>query len=66
MTIEHKVWENQLAVRGYNPTYWLVYEEDCGSPNRGARVTTLCIRRGSLASHPPLHFSLVVAERLPP
>jgi hypothetical protein len=32
VTIKHKVWENQLAARVYNPTYWLVYEEDCGSP----------------------------------
>jgi hypothetical protein len=45
-TVKHKVWENQLAARGYDPTYWLVYEEDCGSPTRGARVATLCIRRG--------------------
>jgi hypothetical protein len=50
MTVKHKVSEKQLAARGYDPTYWLVYEEDCGSPTRGARVATLCIRRGSQAS----------------
>jgi hypothetical protein len=33
MTVKQKVWENQLAARGYDPTSWLVYEEDCGSPN---------------------------------
>jgi hypothetical protein len=66
MTVEHKVWENQLAARGCDPTYWLVYEEDFGSPTRGAQVATLCIRRGSSASRTPLPFSLVTAERLPP
>jgi hypothetical protein len=24
MTVEHKVWENQLTARGYDPTSWLV------------------------------------------
>jgi hypothetical protein len=66
MTIEHKVWGKQLAARGYDPTSWLTYEEECGSPTWGARVATLCIRRGSPASHAPLPFSLVTAERLPP
>jgi hypothetical protein len=67
MTVEHKLWENQLAsTRGYDPTYWLVYEEDYGSPTPRARVTTLCIRRGSSASRTPLPFSLVAAECLPP
>jgi hypothetical protein len=32
LTVKHKVWKNQLAARGYDPTSWLVYEEDCGSP----------------------------------
>jgi hypothetical protein len=31
MTVGHKVWEKQLFARGYDPTSWLVYEEDCGS-----------------------------------
>jgi hypothetical protein len=66
MTVKHKVWEKQLAARGYDPTSWLVYEEDCGSPTRGSRVETLCIRRGSSASRTPLPFYLVAAERLPP
>jgi hypothetical protein len=35
MTIRHKVWENQLCARGYDPASWLVYEEDCGLPTRG-------------------------------
>jgi hypothetical protein len=46
MTVEHKVWEKQLASRGYNPTAWLIYEEDFRSPTGGARVATLCICRG--------------------
>jgi hypothetical protein len=50
MTIGHKVWEKQLFARGCDPTYWLVYEEDCGSTTRGGRVATLFIRRGSSAS----------------
>jgi hypothetical protein len=29
MTIRHKVWEYQLFARGYDPTSWVVYEEDC-------------------------------------
>jgi hypothetical protein len=66
MTIDHKVWEKHLVARGYDPTSWLVYEEDSGSPTRGARVATLCIRRGSPASCTPLPLSLVAAERLPP
>jgi hypothetical protein len=66
MIIEHKIWEKQIAARGYDPPSWLVYEEDCGSPTQGARVATLCIRRGSPASRTPLHFSLVAAEHLPP
>jgi hypothetical protein len=41
MTVEHKVWEKQFAARGYDPTSWLTYEEDCGSPTLGARVATL-------------------------
>jgi hypothetical protein len=53
MTVKHKVWVNQLTARGYDPTSWLVYEEDCGSPTGGSRVTTLCIRRGSSASRTP-------------
>jgi hypothetical protein len=24
MTVKHKVWENQLAARGYDPASWLV------------------------------------------
>jgi hypothetical protein len=36
MTVGHKVWEKQLSARGYDPISWLVYEEDCGSPNQGA------------------------------
>jgi hypothetical protein len=51
--IEHKVWEIQLAARGYDPTSWFIYEEDCGSPIRGSRVATLCIRRGSPDSRTP-------------
>jgi hypothetical protein len=35
MTIEHQLLEKQLAVLGYDPTSWWVYEEDCGSPTRG-------------------------------
>jgi hypothetical protein len=66
MTVKHKVWGKQLASRGYDPTSWLVYEEHCGSPTRGARLETLCIRRGSPASRTPLPFSLVAAEHLPP
>jgi hypothetical protein len=65
-TVGHQVWEKQLFARGYDPTSWLVYEEDCGSPTRGARVATLCIRRGSSASSVSLPFSLLAAERLPP
>jgi hypothetical protein len=65
-TLEQKIWENQFAVRRYDPTSWLTYEEDCVSPTRGARVATLCVRRGSSASHSPLPFSLVATERLPP
>jgi hypothetical protein len=66
MTVRHKLWENQLAARGYDPTSWLDNEEDCGLPTRGARVATLCIIRGSSASRTPLPFSLVAVERLPP
>jgi hypothetical protein len=29
MTVGHKVYENQLSVRGCNPTSWLVYEANC-------------------------------------
>jgi hypothetical protein len=47
MTVGHKVWEKHISARGYEPTSWLVYEEDCGSPTRGSRVATLCIRRVS-------------------
>jgi hypothetical protein len=36
MTVEHKVWEKQLVARGYDPTSWLVHEEDGGSPTREA------------------------------
>jgi hypothetical protein len=36
MTVGHKVWEKQLFARGYDPTSWLVYEEDCRSPTRRA------------------------------
>jgi hypothetical protein len=39
-TVQHKVWENQLFVWGYDPTFWLVYEEDCESPTRGVRVVS--------------------------
>jgi hypothetical protein len=53
MTIRPKVWEKQLSARGYDHTSWLVYEEDYGSPTRGARVETLCIHRGSSASRTP-------------
>jgi hypothetical protein len=35
MTVGHKVWGKKLFARGYDPTSWLVYEEDCGSPTRG-------------------------------
>jgi hypothetical protein len=38
MTVGHKVWDKQLFVRGYEPTSWLVYEEDCGSPTRGGPI----------------------------
>jgi hypothetical protein len=65
-TVGHKVWGKHLFVRGYDPTSWLVYEEDCESPTRGARVATLCIRRGSSASSISLPFSLVAVERLLP
>jgi hypothetical protein len=47
MTVGHKLWENQLSARGYDPTFWLVYEEDYRLPAQGARVATLCIHRGS-------------------
>jgi hypothetical protein len=40
ITVEHKVSEKQLAARGHHPTSWLTYEEDCGSPTRGAQVAT--------------------------
>jgi hypothetical protein len=53
MTIEHKVWEKHLSTRGYDPTSWSVYEEDCGSPTQGARVATLCIHRGHQPLAPP-------------
>jgi hypothetical protein len=66
MTVGPKVWENQLFARGYDPSSWLVYEEDCGSPTRGGRVSTLCIRRASSASSASLPFYLLAAERLPP
>jgi hypothetical protein len=66
ISVGHKVWGKQLFVQGYDPTSWLVYEEDCGSPTRGARVATLCICRGSSASSVSLPFSLVEAEQLPP
>jgi hypothetical protein len=66
MTVEHKVWEKQLDVRGYDPNSWLVYEENYGSPTRGSRVATLCIRRGSSASCTPLPFYLIATERLLP
>jgi hypothetical protein len=56
MTVGHKVWENQLFARGYDPTSRLVYGEDCGLPTRGARVATLCIQRGSSASSISLPF----------
>jgi hypothetical protein len=46
MTVGHKLWEKQLFARGYDPTSWLVSEEDCGSPTWGGRVATLGIRRG--------------------
>jgi site-specific DNA-cytosine methylase len=65
-TVGHKLWENQLFARGYDPTSWLNYDEDCGAPTRRARVATLCIRRGSSPSRTPLPFSLVEAEQLPP
>jgi hypothetical protein len=64
MTVKHKVWEKKLAAWGYDPTSWLIYEEDCGSPTRGAKVATLCIHRGSSASRTPLPFYLVTVERL--
>jgi hypothetical protein len=35
MTVGHKVWEKQLFARGYDPTSWLVYEEEYGPPTRG-------------------------------
>jgi hypothetical protein len=66
MTVGHKVWENQLSARGYDPTSWLVYEEDCGSPTQGSRVATLCIQSCSSASIISPPFSLVAAERLLP
>jgi hypothetical protein len=66
MTVGHKVWEKQPFARGYDPTSWPVYEEDCGSPTRGPRVATLCIWRGSSASSVSLPFSLLAAERIPP
>jgi hypothetical protein len=66
MTFGHKVWEKQLFARGYDPTSWLVYEEDYGYPTRVTRVATLCIQRGSSTSSVSLPFSLLAAERLPP
>jgi hypothetical protein len=65
MTVEQKVWEKQLTALGYDPTSWLTYEEDCGSPTQGARVATLYIQRGSPASCSPLTFSLLTAECFP-
>jgi hypothetical protein len=65
MTIEHKVWEKKLTVRGNDPTYWFIYEEECGSPTRRARVANLCSKRFTSLSY-PLQFSLVMVERLPP
>jgi hypothetical protein len=53
MTVEHKVWETQLPTRGCDQTSWLVYEEAHRSPTQGARVATLCMRRGSSASRTP-------------
>jgi hypothetical protein len=53
MTVEHKVWGKQLAARVYDPTSWLVYEEDCGLPTRGSQVAALCSCRGSPASLTP-------------
>jgi hypothetical protein len=52
MTVGHKVWETQLFARGYDPTSWLVYEQDCGSTTRGAWLATLRIRR----VHHPLDY----------
>jgi hypothetical protein len=68
MTVEHKVWEKQLAARDYDPTSWLISEEDCGSPTRGSPSgnTIHYIIRCSPASRTPLPFSLVMAEHLPP
>jgi hypothetical protein len=66
MTVEYKVWENQLASRGYNPTSWLVYDEDYGSPTRGTRLAMLCIRRGFPDARTPLHLCLLAVERIPP
>jgi hypothetical protein len=65
MTIGQKVWLNQLSAWGYDPTSWLVYKEDCGSPTRGSRVATLFIHRDSSASRTPLPLSLMAAEQLP-
>jgi hypothetical protein len=65
MTVGQKLWEKKLSARWYDPTSWLVYEEDCGYPTRGPRVTTLCIRRVSSAYSISLPFSLVATERLP-
>jgi hypothetical protein len=56
----------KAAQRGYDPTSWLVYKEDCGSPTRGARVETKCILRGSSSSRTPIPFSLVAVEHLLP
>jgi hypothetical protein len=66
MTVEYKVLEKQLTARGYDPTSWLVYDEDCGSPTRGTRLEMLCIRRGFPDSRTPLHLCLVAAEHLLP
>jgi hypothetical protein len=55
MTVQHKVSEKKLAAPGCDTTSWLTYEEECGLTTRGARVVSLCIRRGlaSLPYSPP-------------
>jgi hypothetical protein len=51
MTVGHKVWGKKIFARGYDPTSWLVYEEDCGSPTWGGGEWQPYVFR---EVHPPL------------
>jgi hypothetical protein len=53
MIVDDKVWEKQLAERGYDPASWLVYKEDWGSITRGARVLTYSKGFTRLSYAPP-------------